>query len=239
MASHPTAIVRNRLLALLPPEALVRLLPKLSPVAMPVRQAVYRADGFVASVYFPESGMISLVTNLEDGTQAEVGLVGAEGMLGSSLLFGVDTSFVEAVVQMPGTALRMGGAEFGHELEANALFRTILLRYAEAFQAQVMQTATCNGRHGLGQRLARWLLMAHDRAGQDALPLTQEFLAMMIGVHRSSITAAARLMQASGLIRYAGGRITVTDRTGIEAASCECYRAVTRRFDALFGRRAG
>ena len=167
--------------------------------------------------------------------QAEVGIIGREGMLGMSLLSGVDTSFVEAMVQMPGTALRMGMTEFRRELETNAPFRAVLLRYNEALQAQVMQTAACNGRHELEQRLARWLLMARDRADGEELPLTQEFMAMMLGVHRPSITVTAGILQRAGLIRYSGGRVTLLDRSSLEAASCECYGAVKQRFATLLG----
>jgi CRP-like cAMP-binding protein len=139
------------------------------------------------------------------------------------------------MVQMSGTALRIGIAEFQQELEISASFRAIMLRYNEAFQAQVMQTAACNGHHGLEHRLARWLLMAHDRAGQDELPLTQEFMAMMLGVHQPSITITAGILQRAGLIRYSSGRVTILDCLSLEAASCECYASVQRRFSALLG----
>lgn len=235
MVPSQSSSVRNRLLASLPSDVLAQLLPKFSQVVMENRQDLYRPDGAIEAVYFPESGMISLVANLEDGGQTEVGIIGQEGMLGTSLLSGIDTSFVEAMVQMPGTALRIGITEFRHELDANAPFRAVLLRYNEALQAQVMQTAVCNGRHDLEQRLARWLLMAHDRADREELLLTQEFMAMMLGVHRPSITITAGVLQRAGLIRYTGGRVTVLDRSSLEAASCECYGAVKRRFTALLG----
>jgi CRP-like cAMP-binding protein len=180
-------------------------------------------DSVIEAVYFPESGMISLVSNLE------------EGLLGASLLSGEDTSFIEAMVQMPGTALRMGKADFRHELETNAPFRALVLRYNEALQTQVMQSAACNSRHGLEQRLARWLLMAHDRADRTELPLTQEFMGMMLGVSRPSITITAGILQRTGLIRYSGGRVTVLDRSSLEAGSCECYDVVKRRFAVLLG----
>jgi CRP-like cAMP-binding protein len=179
--------------------------------------------------------MFSMVNNLADGTQAEVGLIGREGMAGLSLMSGVATSFVEAMVQMPGTALQMSAEDFRHEADENPAFRMLLLRYDMALQAQIMQTAACNGRHGLKQRLARWLLMSHDRADGNSLPLTQEFISMMLGVHRPSITVAAGALQQANLIRYAGGRITIADRAGLEDASCECYGKVRRRFDVLLG----
>ena len=230
------AVVHNQLLASLPANMLRQLLPNFSRIVLPSRQGLYRPDMPIEAAYFPESGMISLVANLQDGMQAEVGVIGREGLLGASLLSGVDTPFVEAMVQVPGTALRMGAKEFRQELEGNAPLRMLVLRYNEAFQAQVMQIAACNGRHGLEQRLARWLLMAHDRRAGDELRLTQDLMAMMLGVHRPSVTVAARSLQRAGLIRYAAGRITVLDRPGLETASCECYAAVQRRFKACFAR---
>lgn len=227
--------VQNRLLASLPPGVLMRLLPKLCRVPLALRQPIYNSDGAVDAVYFPEVGMFSLVANLDDGMQAEVGIIGHEGMLGVSLLSGIETSFIESMVQMPGEALRMGAGDFRHEMETNAPLRALLLRYNEALHSQVMQTAACNGRHGLEQRLARWLLMAHDRAEGDDLPLTQDFMAMMLGVHRPSITVTAGILQRAGLIRYVAGRVTVLDRASLEAASCECYGAVRRRFLTLLG----
>jgi len=227
--------VRNRLLAALPSDVLAGLLPKLTPFALVVRQPIYNPETPIEAVYFPEAGMFSLVANLEDGTQAEVGLIGREGMLGISLLSGIDTAFIESMVQMPGTALRMAVRDFQHEMEASPSFRSIILRYNEALQAQIMQTAACNGRHDLEQRFARWLLMAHDRAESEELPLTQEFMAMMLGVRRPSITVTAGILQRAGLIRYAGGRVTLVDRASLEAASCECYDAVKRRYATLLG----
>lgn len=177
--------------------------------------------------------MISLVNDLEDGLRAEVGVIGREGLLGMPLLAGVDTFFVEAQVQLPGTALRMTARDFIDQVETNAPLRKLLLRYNEALQAQIMQTAACNASHDLEERLARWLLIAHDRAESDELQLTQEFVATMLCVHRPSVTVTAGILQRAGLIRYAGGRVTVLDRPGLEAASCECYGAVQKRFGAL------
>ena len=196
---------------------------KLSHTDLVLRQQLYHADAVVDAVYFPESGMISLVAALEDGMQAEVGLIGREGMLGVSLLSGIDTSYIESIVQLSGSAWRMSARDFRAEIDVNGAFRLLLLRYNEALQSQVMQTAACNGHHGLEQRLARWLLMAHDRADGDELPLTQDFIAMMLATHRPSITVSARILQRAGLIQYAGGRITVLDRAALEATSCECY----------------
>lgn len=238
MQSQP-APVRNRLLASLPAEALAAVMPKLRQVPLVMRQLLYHQGGPIEATYFPEQGMVSMVTNLEEGMQAEVGLIGPEGMLGVALLSGAETSFVESMVQMPGSGWRMAAADFRREVEANTAFRMALLRYSEAMQAQVMQTAACNGRHDLEQRLARWLLMAHDRAGGDDLPLTQEFMAMMLGVHRPSITVTAGILQRAGLIRHVSGKVTVLDRPSLEAAACGCYAAVAERFAALLGTAKG
>ena len=231
---HPS-VVRNHLLAALPAGVLAQLLPELRPVTLDLRQVLYAADAPIEAVYFHEAGWTSMLAHLEDGLTAEVGLVGREGMVGLPLAFGVETSFVEAMVQGPGTALRMEAAAFRHALDAHPALRTLLFRYGEFMHAQVTQTAACNGNHGLEQRLARWLLMTHDRANGDEMPMTQEFLATMLCVHRPSVTVAARILQRASLIRYGSGAITVVDRPGLEAAACECHGNVRRQYQKLLG----
>ncbi len=236
MVNKPSPVVTtNRLLAALAPDALALLMPKLRRVTLANRQILYEAEQPIDAVYFVEAGMVSMVTYLDEGVMAEVGIIGREGMTGLPLLSGVETSFVESMVQLPGSALQMDVKAFKQELVENAPLRTLLLRFKEAIQAQISQTAACNGRYDLEQRLARWLLMAHDRVDGDSLPLTQEFMASMLGVHRPSITVTAGILQRAGLIRYAGGQIAVLDRPSLEQASCECYAAVRRRFESLLG----
>jgi CRP-like cAMP-binding protein len=172
---------------------------------------------------------------LEDGAQAEVGIVGLEGMVGLPLITGVDTAFVEAYAQADGTALRMDAANFRRTMDEEPEFRRLLLRYLEVMIAQITQTAACNGRHGLEQRLARWLLMAHDRANGDNLQITQEFLSMMLCVYRPTVSVAARALQRAGIIRLGRGRITVLDREGLEASACDCYQTVRHRTARLLG----
>jgi CRP-like cAMP-binding protein len=230
-----TAGVRNQLLAALPPDMLARLLPKMRPVPLVVRDTLMTPDAAIQSVWFVESGFVSLVTALDDGTQAEVGLVGREGMVGTPLVLGVDTAFSEAYVQADGAALQMETNAFRRALDEEPLFRNLLLRYSEAAHAQTTQTAACNGRHALEQRLARWLLMAQDRIDGNDLPVTQEFLGLMLCVYRPSITVVASTLQRAGIIRYGRGHITVLDRSALEATSCDCYMAVKRRFDRLLG----
>jgi CRP-like cAMP-binding protein len=230
---------RNRLLAALPADDLARLWPQLEQVELELRRVLMVPDQPINAVYFLETGWVSMLASLADGKSAEVGVAGSEGMVGLPLVLGSDSSSIEAMVQAPGTALRLGADAFRQAMDASATMRTLLLRYALAFQGQVTQTAACNGNHALDQRLARWLLMAHDRAEGDEFPMTQEFLALMLCVHRPGVTVAARLFQQAGLIRYGQGHMRVTDREGLEAAACECYGAVRRQFEALLGSARG
>src|SRR3954467_7400222 len=180
-----------------------------------------------------------MLAYLEDGDAAEVGLGGREGFVGLPVLLGADHDDIEAMVQAPGTALRINAQVFREELERIPAFRTLLLRYALVHHGQVVRTAACNGRHHTDQRLARWLLMAHDRSQGDDFPMTHEFLSMMLGVRRAGITVAAGTLQKAGLIRYNRGRIEVTDRPGLESVSCDCYGIVRRASDRLFGMAVG
>jgi CRP-like cAMP-binding protein len=176
---------------------------------------------------------------MEDGDAAEVGLVGCEGMVGLPLLLGAECDDIEAMVQGPGTALRMDAQAFREALEGIPGFRTLLLRYALVHHGQVARTAACNGRHHIDDRLARWLLMAHDRAEGDEYPMTHEFLSMMLGVRRAGITVAAGVLQKADFIRYQRGCIEVTDRSGLESVACECYGIIRRSQDQLLGLPAG
>jgi CRP-like cAMP-binding protein len=231
----PPRAVRNQLLAALPPGLLAEIIPRLRPVSLTVRDMLIVPDETIEAVYFVESGWVSLVANLEDGTQAEVGLVGREGMVGLPLIVGVDSGFEEAFVQADGTALRMEAKTFRKMSDEIPALQRLLYHYSEAMRGQATQTAACNGRHALEQRLARWLLMAHDRADGDVLPVTQEFLALMLCVYRPSVTVVAGALQKSGIIRYNRGHVEVLDRGALEATSCDCYRSVKRRFDRLLG----
>jgi CRP-like cAMP-binding protein len=233
MSQSRQAAARNQLLAALPAESLERLLSRLRPVSLPLRMSLLTPDEPISRIWFIERGWASMVTHLDDGAQAEVGLIGWEGMVGVPLASGVNTSFADVYVQAKGSGLEMSADAFQRELEDNPPLRQLLLRYNEALHAQSMQTAACNGRHELEQRLARWLLMAHDRTEGDELPLTQEFLAIMLCVHRPSVTVIAGIFQRAGIIRYSSGRITVLDRHALEASACNCYGAVQKRVKNL------
>jgi CRP-like cAMP-binding protein len=227
---------QNQLLSGLRDEVLASILPSLVLVPLVHRQTIIRQDAAVDFVYFPLAGMLSLVANFEDGVQVEVGVIGREGMFGACLVADVETSFTEVNVQLPGHALRMSARDFRTATADGGELRAISLRFNEALHAQVGQTAACNGHHQLEQRLARWLLTARDRSDADELPLTQEFLAVMLGVHRPSVTVSARILQRAGLISYSrDGRVTILDRAGLESTACECYATVLRRFEILLG----
>ena len=223
----------NHLLASLPAEAKEEILDKLTPVILENRSQLHWAEQPIEHVYFVEAGMISIVCTLENGMQAEVGVVGREGVLGASVLSGIGVAFFDAMVQMPGAALRMSVRDFHNKIETCTPLRRHLLRYNEMLHVQAMQTAACNGHHRLEQRLARWLLVAHDQVDGTELFLTQDFIAMMLGVYRPNVTVIAGNLQRAGLIAYRSGCVTIVDRPGLEVAACECYRASRRRCDLI------
>lgn len=229
----------NRLLAALPPDDLAALRPKLAAVELPPRAILQPAGEAVAAVHFPETGWLSMLAYLEDGDAAEVGVVGNDGMIGLPLLLGADSDDIEAMVQAPGTALRMEAAAFREALDRLPRFRDLLLRYALVHHSQVARTAACNGRHLIEQRLARWLLMAHDRSDGAVFPMTHEFLGMMLGVRRAGVSVAASQLQKAGFIHYERGTIEVTDRPGLESVACDCYEVVRRAQERLLGQPNG
>jgi CRP-like cAMP-binding protein len=239
MSPIEQSAVRNRLLAALPPGDFAALAPALQPVKLGFKQTLHRPDRPIEAAYFPEGGMVSLLTPLEEGQTTEVGIIGREGLIGLAVVLGADSATTEAMVQMPGAALRVPASELREVFEGSAALRAVLLRYAQASHVQVAQTAACNGQHAVDERLARWMLMAHDRAEADEFPMTQEFIATMLGVRRAGISVAAGILQKAGVIRYAYGRITILDRAGLEAAACECYGAVRRQYERLLGIPAG
>lgn len=227
--------VRNRLLRLLPPGDLDRLWPRLEPVELSLKTVLLTPDAVVEAMHFVETGTVSMIAMLEDGAQVEVGLVGPEGVVGLPLLLGAPTSPLEGIVQVSGTALRLPAAGFRAALAEMPALLGLLLRYVDAFHVQVAQSAACNSRHQIEQRLARWLLMTHDRVESDRFFMTQEFMSTMLGVRRPGVTLAIGALQRAGLVRHSKGNVQVLDRPGLEAASCECYEAVQRRFDWLMG----
>ena len=221
----------NCLLAALAPAELARLRPHLDLVILPQRQVLSEPHKPIEHAYFPQQGFISLVQPMADKSMVEVGIIGREGLVGSPVLLGANTSPVMAMVQAPGPALRIPASVLLKEVASSAELSGLLLRYVQALHVQVAQTAACNGRHTLPERLARWLLTAHDRVAGDDLPLSHELLAMMLGMRRSGVTVAVGALKKAGLINNGHARITILDRQGLEAAACECYRAVRDEYE--------
>jgi CRP-like cAMP-binding protein len=220
--------VDNRLLAALPSEDFERLAPVLQPVDLTVYQTLFRAEAEVDAAYFVETGTISMLARLAGGSLVEVGMVGRDGMAGLSFVFGTAISPVEAMVQISGRALRVAAPAFKQALTDSPEMKALLLRYAQAFYTQVSLVAGCNATHNLVNRFARWLLMAHDRAGEDEFPLTHEIMSQMLAVQRPSVTLTAGTLRTAGLIQYQHGKITILDRAGLESAACECYGTIQR-----------
>lgn len=230
------SVHRNRLLAALPPEDYERIRPHLEHVALPYRRSLYEANTAIDFVYFIESGVGSLVVTMTNGDAAEVGTIGNEGLVGLPVVFGDNQAPTTVYVQVPGEGLRMKAKAFAHLMQDSVSLRTAIFHYAHAFFNQVAQSAACNTFHPLEQRCARWLLMTHDRMHAEEFTLTQEFLAMMLGVRRASVTIAAGALQRAGLIHYRRGHVTILDRPGLHANSCECYDISKNEFDRLLGK---
>ncbi len=225
----PSNWPRNRLLAALPESDLKRLLPELEYIECKREQVLTDADSSLDHVFFPDNGVISVVAVYPDGSIIEMATIGREGGTGFQAVFGAKTSSARLLVQVPGSAAKMPRQAFVRAMEAIPAFLGLVQSHVLAFLEQVMVSAACNGAHNVRQRLARWLLMMRDRHDGDDLPLTQDLLAEMLGVHRPSITNAAQSLQRDGLIACGRRRVTILDRDGLVSASCECYRLVRTR----------
>ena len=222
--------IKNLLLRALPPTELEQLWPRLEPVELKLKTMLMTPDREVERVYFVEAGTVSMISALEDGTQTEVGMIGFEGMVGLPVLLGISSSPWEGMVQTEGRALRLSAPAFRTALSELPSLMGLLLRYVGAVQAHVAQSVSCIGRHPIEQRLARWLLTTHDRVESDTFRMTQEFMATMLGVGRPGVTLAVGALHRAGLVKHDRGIMQIFDRSGLEAASCECYETVTRRF---------
>src|SRR5215204_131584 len=232
--SHETlAPTSNRILNALPAEEYERLSPHLEHVPLSLRQTLYRPEQPITHVYFPESGTVSIVSVFEDGRNVEVGMVGNEGMFGVNVFMGSVRTHLEAVVQLPGEGYRMRADVLKDEFKQCGPLQDVLLRYTQAFITQVAQNAACNRAHHIEGQMAKWLLMCQDRAQSQELELTQEFIATMLGVRRPGVTETAGLLRDRGLIDYVRGHITIANREGLEALTCECYQLVTKEFARL------
>ncbi|MGZ5644494.1 MAG: Crp/Fnr family transcriptional regulator [Usitatibacter sp.] len=232
--STPTASPKqNLLLAALTPEELKRLRPNLEPTSMPLGHVVYEAGRALEHVYFPTTAIVSLLHVLEDGSSAEIAMVGNEGIVGVSLFMGGESTPSHAVVQSAGFALRLPGRLLKNEFNRGGSMQHLLLRYTQALLTQMAQTVACNRHHSVDQQLCRWLLLSLDRLPTSELAMTQELIANMLGVRREGVTEAAGKLQSAGVINYHRGHITVLDRPKLESLSCECYAAVRRETERL------
>jgi CRP-like cAMP-binding protein len=227
--------VENRLLAALPGKEYEDLLPHLERVSFSLGETIYESSGQLDYVYFPTTAIVSLLYTMENGSSAEMGMAGNEGIVGIALFMGGGTMPNRAVVQSAGGALRMKAKALQEEFGRSGNFQRLLLRYTQALITQISQTAVCNRLHSVEQQLCRWLLLSHDRLQTDELIMTQEMIADMLGVRREGVTVAAGRLQDAGAISYMRGHIMVLDRQKMEAAVCECYKVVKDECERLLG----
>lgn len=231
--------LQNRLLAALPIEEYQRLIPHLELVSLSRSQVLYDVEESITHVYFLNQALASLITILANGSVVEVGVVGNEGMVGLPVCWGGNTTTHQAMVQIPGTAMKMKAEHLKTEFNRGGKLQSLLLRYTQALFTHTSQSAACNRIHTLEERLARWLLLVKDRMQSNELPLTQEFLSHMLGVRRSGVTVAANTLQQAGMIRYSRGKITILEPESLEATSCECYGVVKNEFVRLLNSPSG
>jgi CRP-like cAMP-binding protein len=235
MANDPTVPIvgENRLFSALPADVSERLRPHLEVVDLELRQSLYTANEPITHVYFPRTAVCSLVLTLDGDTQIEIATVGNEGMVGLPTFLGATSVPTEAFCQVAGQVVRLPADVLLQEASMRGALHDLLQRYTQAHINQIAQSAACGRVHSIDERCARWLLITHDQTGADHFRLTQQFLAMMLGVRRAGVNAAASILQRAGYIRYARGVITIIDRAGLESAACACYRIVRDEFDRL------
>ncbi len=224
---------KNHLLAALAGQEWQRWEPHLEYVEMPLGQVIYESGKTLNHVYFPTTSIVSLLYVMENGSSAEIAVVGNEGLVGVSLFMGGDSTPSRAVVQSAGYGFRLKAIVMKVEFDRSGPVLHLLLRYTQALITQMAQTAVCNRHHSIDQQLCRWLLLSLDRLEGDELVMTQELIANMLGVRREGVTETALKLQKAGLIKYSRGRITALDRPGLEARTCECYAVVKKEYDRL------
>ncbi|CAA9585990.1 cAMP-binding proteins - catabolite gene activator and regulatory subunit of cAMP-dependent protein kinases [uncultured Synechococcales cyanobacterium] len=233
MSEGTFSSAKNQLLAALPQVEYARLQLKMEAVALTFRDILYTPSGPIEYIYFPNNSVISLITPMGNGEEIEVATLGNEGMLGLPVFLGSETTPLKAIVQIAGDALRMQVDVFRSEVTPDSALHSLLQLYTQALFSQISQSAACNRLHCVQQRFCRWLLMTYDRVGPSQFMLTQEFLALMLGVRRTSVSEVAHKLQEEGLIRYSRGKMTVLDPKGLESLSCECYGIVKQEFNRL------
>jgi CRP-like cAMP-binding protein len=226
----------NRFLATLPPHDFSLLAPHLRTIPLERGAMLHDVGEEIEHVYFPHSGMVSLVAVTQSGATVETATTGRAGVIGASAGLGARSTIARALVQLPGTAAWISASRFQAAAAQSQAVRDLIVRYNDVLLAQVQQSVACNALHGLEARLCRWLLQTHDCIDGNVIPLTQEFLGQMLGVRRTTVTIAARLLQSAGLIRYRRGHIQILDRAALENISCECYAVIRHNADKVFSR---
>jgi CRP-like cAMP-binding protein len=221
--------IHNEILLNLPPNEIEALLPQLEFMRLNTHHVLHESGDIVKSAYFPNTGLISILSVFPDGKCVEVGLVGKEGFIGWPLVAGFRTAHTRAIVQIAGSAFRIGGEALIGLLRSSPVLERRLQQFAQILAMQVTQIAACNRLHEVTERLARWLLMSADRIGSNSVPLTQELIAQMLGTRRSSVTVSAGMLQKAGLISHTRGDVQIVDRKNLEEAACECYGIMRRQ----------
>jgi len=227
----------NRFLATLPPHDFSLLAALLRTIPLEQGVMLHDVGEEIEHVYFPHSGMVSLVAVMQNGATVETATIGRAGVIGASAGLGVRSTIARTLMQLPGTAAWISASQFQAAAAQSQAIRGLIVRYNDVLLAQVQQSVACNALHGLEARLCRWLLQTHDCIDGNVIPLTQEFLGQMLGVRRTTVTIAARLLQNAGLIRYQRGHIRVLDRAALENTSCECYAVIRQNADKVFAAR--
>ncbi len=225
--------LKNMLLAALPEDEYQRLLPCLELISLDLKGMLYEPDQDIEYVYFPLSGMASIVVVLEDGGSVEAGIVGNEGMVGLPIFWGGERTPTTAFYQVTGDAVRMRSEDFTAEIEQGGALGPLLQKFVQAFQTLLAQNSACNTQHSINERCARWLLSVNDRVGKGQFQLTQEFLSQMLGVRRAGVSEVMAILQKEGYIHYSRGMIDIVDRAGLESVACECYRVVADEYKRL------
>jgi CRP-like cAMP-binding protein len=235
VSNQPHLLIENQILAALSAAEYQRLVPHLERVNLPIHQVLYSAGEPITHVYFPNQAVVSLVCIQEDGSTVEAGMVSNDGMVGLPVIWGGGSTTTTAFVQVADGAMRMKSEQLKAEFKRGGELQTLLLRYTQALFTQVTQTAACNRLHTIEERLARWLLIVADRVQSDQFPLTQEFIAQMLGCRRAGVTVAAGTLSRAGMISYKRGNITILNREDLEEASCECYSIIKNEYARLLG----
>jgi len=234
-AQHTDNALSNHLLAALPADEFARLEPDMEPASLGLGEVIYESGEQLEYVYFPTTAIISLLYIMENGSTAEIGMTGNDGLVGIALFMGGSTTPNRAVVQSAGKAYRLPSKSLQSAFGLGGTFQNLLLRYTQYLMTQISQTAVCNRLHSVEQQLCRWLLINHDLLHSNKLVMTHELIANMLGVRREGVSIAAGHLQQKGLIKYSRGTITMLDRAALESAVCECYQVVKDEYDRILG----